>query len=230
MSEKDYHSTSYQQDEKQDEKQPEPTVDPLSALSPSKHAHLSRLPMYPLQSPETEAAQQEQLAANEFFASHIELGPNQTPAQKLSHDLADPAGGGGFMNKLRTFTVVLIASAAERYTRSVLTRWTTSDGGVLVDVLEHRAPLGVVFYVKSNSDIKVLLKGKHTARLKGGRKAYTFIWNRSGVESCKVVNGEEMEVVVRIERAVSQVEAEALRKGFVKGWVVPSPLEKKCDD
>lgn len=202
---------------------------------PRKHALLELLPMFPLESAESERQRQEALAHSAWFKSRIQTVPQKTAMDRVGLAFIGATTGATLVNhnkidnagmKLASATNELLAAQIQQL---ILTRWTLADGGepLLVDVIEHRSMGFNSYYVKASRDAHLKFRDKHTAKMKGN-KSWSKKWNTTPVDVVAVVGkggGEvALEQVLRLSRPVSAAEAVPLIKSFEKQWGVPSPV------
>ena len=208
---------------------------------PSKYALLELLPMFPLESAEAERQRQKTIAQSEWFASRVQAEPKKTPMDRVGLAIIE-ASGGGLLNvrKIDNNAMKLQAGMGQMLASDVhfmaITRWTlppeSSQGGepLLVDILEHGATLfisNVVFYVKATQDVKLIFRNKHTGKVKKGGM-YSKKLNSKPVEQVALIGDDKkeipLEVVLRLQRPISPIEAAELTKGFERTWSIPSPV------
>lgn len=96
---------------------------------------------------------------------------------------------------------------------------------IVVDILENRSPFLINFYVKASRAVEIKMRGKFSAKLKSGG-SYSKNFNRTPIDDVTMVIGKQevpLEILLRMQRAISPIEVETLRSPFVNKWVVPSP-------
>jgi hypothetical protein len=134
-------------------------------------------------------------------------------------------------NNLTKLNVASTQMTIEQNKLLIFTRWALAPGTGpvtwFVDVLEWRAPKeggANPTYLKMNGNESVKVLGKIVKGLKPG-KTWSKNWNFNAVDEMVFVNTDKSEIpmtiVAREERAISAIEAHAVRKRFDKEWTVP---------
>ena len=157
---------------------------------------------------------------------------------------ASPVGAKRFERRLIGASVMSANFTLSQNKLIVFTRWTVPGATTawFVDVFEHRfldpggskikSGNGVVVKAGFSAPLGGKKEGKVTLRLlkteaKGlkSQKVWTKMWNSEHCEALAFV-GEDgvevpMEMVARVQRTCSSVEALEMQKRFEKQWIVP---------
>jgi hypothetical protein len=215
------------------------------------YAHLSHLPLFPLYTQDQLDLLAKKQAMKERKVKHMDANdPDKllSNSQKATLSVMGHLSGAGsvvgvkrFERRLQGVGVVASNFTMEQNKLVVFTRWTVPALPTpwFVDIIEHRfldpkkgmggnnvllkaglAPSG------TKKDSKVTLKLLKTdAKGLKSQKLWTKRWNFDPCEAVVFVgdDGKElpMEIVARLQRACSTVEAHEMLKRFDKQWVVP---------
>ncbi|KAK3172076.1 hypothetical protein OEA41_004161 [Lepraria neglecta] len=170
-------------------------------------------------------------------------------SQKATLSVVGHLSGGGSIvgvkrweRRLKGASVIASNRLMEQNKLIVFTRWTvpTTTPSWFVDVLEYRfldpgskmgwnvvmLKAGLASFSSAKKDGKVKLKLLKTdAKGLKSQKLWTKRWNYDPCEAVTFIDddGKEvpMEIVARLQRACSSLEAQEVQKRFKKQWVVP---------
>ncbi|KAK5653811.1 hypothetical protein OQA88_7969 [Cercophora sp. LCS_1] len=210
---------------------PPPTSAPLAHGGGDPFAHIRQYPMFPLLSPEDEAAVAKMRQDAATLAGFVQPAPQLSVAEKaVMH-----ASGMEVMNvrkfenaAFKTTSALTNANASAVHT-AMLTRWGAVVEGrmVVVDIYEIRPMaswMGNPWQLKSNTDVHLRVAGKREVKAKA-QKGVNKTWTMTPVESVAILSGGqsiEMAVVERYYRGLAPAETPTLKERF-NGWVVPVP-------
>lgn len=207
--------------------------------SPS-YLHLSHIPLFPLYSPaqlyELAKIQQRKEVKLSYVAPPQQVKPGQKIAMMVlttATGAANPLSVQKWENRLKGSGAVQMQKSMEQSHFIIFTRWALppsslrdGEGIWFVDVLEWRADTkgkGAHCYVKCGRRCKLRLL-EEAVEVKEN-KVWRKRWmNFKYCEGVAVMRGEgevEMEIVARVQRGASGVEARTSLKGFEKEWAVP---------
>ncbi|KAK0613701.1 hypothetical protein B0T14DRAFT_526743 [Immersiella caudata] len=214
---------------------------------PSRFAHLADLPMYLLSNPAAATAaahaHQQSLAYRQELLGYMTPEPQLSAMDRATLMALEVTTGATFFSPDKAVNAIfkgshLLAKLDDISARNseimTLTRWSLPpESGLerlVVDVLEHKSLnmkwVGGNIVVKASRPVEVRVRGKWVADLrKGEKKGWTKSFNKKSVDGMGLVMGKGedvgLEMVVRMERAVTGLEMTPIYEGFWKEWVVP---------
>jgi hypothetical protein len=216
----------------------QPIPDPNPLPNGYRYAHLAHIPMFLLYTQaEAVVLHQKQQERQQVLNS---LAPEPELKDKVAiHALKLATGVNIDMNRKIENNLKKFKAAANNYSASqnrvcVLTRWAVAPGSSqvkwFVDVLEYRTLSGTwkgnVVHLKMSAPVKVRLLEKCVVKNLRATKSWEKNWNFVDVEEMKLIGNDgtetEMEIVARIEKILSAVEAREALKRFDFEWIIPT--------
>jgi hypothetical protein len=194
-------------------------------------------------------AHQQSLAYRQELLGYMTPEPQLSTADKATLMALEVTTGAQFLSPDKAVNSLfqgayLVAKLDDISARNseimTLTRWSLPpDCGLeklVVDVLEHKSLnmkwVGGNIVVKASRPVEVRVRGKWVADLrKAEKKGWTKSFNKKSVDGMALVSRREgkgqgedvgLEMVVRMERAVTGTEMTPIYEGFWKEWVVPT--------
>jgi hypothetical protein len=190
----------------------QPIPDPNALPNGYRYAHLAHIPMFLLYTQ----------------AEAVVLHQKQQERQQVLNSLRK------IENNLKKFKAAANNYSASQNRVCVLTRWAVAPGSSqvkwFVDVLEYRTLSGTwkgnVVHLKMSAPVKVRLLEKCVVKNLRATKSWEKNWNFVDVEEMKLIGNDgtetEMEIVARIEKILSAVEAREALKRFDFEWIIPT--------
>jgi len=214
-----------------------------------KFAHLAHLPFFVLSDAKAAALVQHnaQQAAlfREYCLGQMNPEPNLSATDRATMLALKVTTGADFVsmdkmaNNVFKFSLAvnkLDELSARETDILTLTRWTMlpvepGQGPLVVDVLEHFSTMmkwiGANIVVKANRPVELRVKGKYVANLnkiKTLQTGWTKSFNKKPVDAVAlVVDGKDvpLELVMRVQRAVTSQKQTPIYTRFWKEWLVP---------